>query len=1317
MKLSLSKKLKAWVISSLLLLTQPLLAETPTYNVGVGNGGVLTSTPAGEEVIIDLEEVSGDWLSEALTVNADVLVKSWVITNGHSIDDNETTVTFNGKISDYYPTAEGEGTSTEPADIIYKAWGNGDVNNKYVFKGDMSGFSGDILNQSSNDSLRLFFEGTQRLALAGTGAIDNWKTAKSSVVFNVVDNDGEVQASTVTNTSISATSVSFNGGSTARYEVSSTINTNNLTIADATTVDFTGALTVNTVFNGAAAAIDIGSNATVGFGATATATQLNINSGATVNVNAALTADVVVAAAGSVINLSSGNTLTVNDSIEGSINLEGEGTLTLNGTWAFSEAMTNNANVTFGDGFVLDLTGKTFTESGGTYSFTLGLGSGVYNYAAWLTDGAIDSSRLLGVTTAGREFSFTNGVLSYTVTATTYKHSGGLTWIVGGSGFTEGGDYVDESIVVFTGSSDVTLGSDISASDLTVETGTVTIAGSYSLTVGALLVQSGATMTVSTNAFAFTQMQLEENASLTISSEQAAGDFSMATVTGTATSTLNLAFSDAGSTLTDTGSFAGTLGISSGLLNVSSAQLDIDSGIGVALGESSSLKISDNLAASKDLGKITGSGQIIVDLAAISNVNGTDLTMSDAFTGTLVVNSGWFSALDSTNGGATSMGGTSQVVLKNGSGIVFDASSSGSTIEFAQDIQIADGATATFRVWGGSSVRVLTGALTGSSSSVFKYTDQGALRLDNLGGFSGTLNLEGSTIADGRLIVNDDATLNRITFAAGEILQIAAGKTVTTNGGGAIYTRYYNYGYNIVFEDGASLVDNVSFGIGGGTPESRTTVSLTTTSGTAYYQIQGFFGANTSGADTLLTIGAGVTLESMATRTSNNSSTAAGPLFMLGHYSGSATSIVDVAGTLILNSGISNRDAAGTINVKSGGTLELRQGLYANSNGGTITINAESGSTLKLSTQTTSSNIIAAKLAGGSQLIAQGAAVNVYNNLRLTGTGYVDFSLTDVNASATISSVISNADSGTSGLAVTASAGQTVTLSGDNTHTGGTSIAGGGTLKLQHVGAAGSGTIKIADNSIVEFGGSRSVTNDIEIVGAAQLKGTSSDNEIVLTGDMSSVAAESASFALTRNGGTSADLSFALGHYTVQGSQMTGLNVSVADNATLRLENVTLDAVVMDADAEMANSKVIVRTATKSAQTTLTTHKVGTDETIDNTGVAIYTLEGVSLGILEGTLTLDLSNLALKDEILTAYENGLVGLELKDVTKLGIWYNDVTLDFGGDHTPIKALGVTTIDGAVGSNLVLVIPEPSAVSLSLLAMIGLLARRRRTPAVA
>ncbi len=887
--------------------------------------------------------------------------------------------------------------------------------------------------------------------------------------------------------------------------------------------------------------------------------------------------------------------VSVSDRITGSMSITSAGALTLDGVWDYSGAITNaGGSLTLASDLQLDLTGATFAESAGKHSLELMTGTGTANVSNWLTGASDLSSILKGITTVGRTFSYENGVLSYTIDSKALTYEGGNNFVWGvDTTFTTGGDFAQGDTVTFSGSTKVTLSESVSTAELalaayvTVSLTTDT-ANDFVLNAGALSLGEFASMQVNSYALEALSIDMATRSSLFVDSigtavttldgtahlhltdAFAAGDVSLDHVTGGTDSQMSISANTTGTTLSME-NFAGTLNLKAGALTTD--RTDFDRLAGVTLSGSTSYAVTGDAYGDGvvSLTKVTGGADTSLALNLSTRANhGTELQMGADFTGKIAVNSGMLSAAHS------SLGSISQIVLNHGSGIVFDQS--GASTVLAKAVHVADAATVTIQSWGSlteSYERSITGAITGAADTRINKTDGGQLLLSNLTDYQGTIDVQAGKITTG----SDAELLSKVLLGSGAVFEVETGlKVVTHDGGNGYYTRASSGGASIIVNAGASFTDNVRWTLNNGTYNVE---------GTGTYTIDSFLGTSDSRNNTTLNIASGTHMVVLGTTTSNKAANS--PAFMLANYNASST--VNLDGTLTLNSGISNQDGTGTIKIGGTGTLVLNQGLYGvddYSSDEAINIQAATGATLKLANQSSATTDINTDLAAGATVVAidadaddENTTVNITNTLKLSGTGAVNLSaesgVTALNVNGAISqvAVAEGETAHSTGLAITTLAGQTVTLNGQNSYTGGTTLSGAGTVTA---------------GSVLAFS-SRAVTLN---------SGTLNANAQALTNDV------------TVNGGSIQGFSAYAGNLTIAAAttvsdQITG-SISVAEAGALTLTDVWDYSSAMDVAGSVT---------------------FGADLNIDLTGVTFAEMSGVySLNLFNftGTGSADLSN-------------------------------------------------------------------------------------------
>ncbi len=193
---------------------------------------------------------------------------------------------------------------------------------------------------------------------------------------------------------------------------------------------------------------------------------------------------------------------------------------------------------------------------------------------------------------------------------------------------------------------------------------------------------------------------------------------------------------------------------------------------------------------------------------------------------------------------------------------------------------------------------------------------------------------------------------------------------------------------------------------------------------------------------------------------------------------------------------------------------------------------------------------------------------------------------------------------------------------------------------------------------------------------------------------------------------------------TMTATSIAGMNISDAtitsSGAALTLSDSTLTNVsITNADltlngVKLNNVDLGSTLVTASVGSALTPGFETTEGTIED--VLMVTLTGLEDVSIDGALSIDLGDLG--DVFEAAYMNGdMIVFTLDGVmaAEFDTWYHNIELSFrdaAGNLVTEKALGyVVSASGVVQ----LYIPEPSTATLSLLALAGLLARRRRKTA--
>ncbi len=358
-----------------------------------------------------------------------------------------------------------------------------------------------------------------------------------------------------------------------------------------------------------------------------------------------------------------------------------------------------------------------------------------------------------------------------------------------------------------------------------------------------------------------------------------------------------------------------------------------------------------------------------------------------------------------------------------------------------------------------------TGAMSGAGDMFVQLADT---TLSNLTDFTGSLYIQ-----DENVTITSSATLTAMEFKKGKTIEIAAGGHTVSVSADTTYTREIGND-TIIVGAGSTLDENIYL---------RAVSDTLTVSGGGTYEITKFLGADNYAGKTVVNILADTTLR--VTHDATASSASAGAGFTLTHWGGGdATTVVNVSGTLDINSGISNQGGIGTINLAQDASLILRKGLYALDGGntpGAITINAATGSTIQLYDQQadTVDGILVADIAGGANLQAMSATTTIGNGLRLSGTGTVNLTATQANATVNVNGAITAAEGSSTGLTITGTSGQTFNINGTSSYAGDTSITDVNVTAGNAAAFGTTGTVTMTNGSLDLRG--HAVSNNINV--------------------------------------------------------------------------------------------------------------------------------------------------------------------------------------------------------------------------------------------
>ncbi len=843
-------------------------------------------------------------------------------------------------------------------------------------------------------------------------------------------------------------------------------------------------------------------------------------------------------------------------------------------------------------------------------------------------------------------------------------------------------------------------------------------------------ISEGATFDLSSNAASdMTTMLLAGRVSLTTGNmklmTEAVSISNNMTITGTSNITGATDLTLTGTLLMDD---AAALSFGESVVNLSGATFDLSQ-----LGDGESFTLSYTGA-----GNITG----LTVGSPTTGITGLDLNQTASWsfddaldTWTLSVSGAAAQTLDWTGGdgtwaqggaGWTTTGATPTAADFN-SGDVIVLSGPGATLTVDGEVTIAS-----LTVTGGDYM-ITTDSTTGEATDgitnlgAIVKSGAGTLTLSGDLGLAGNMNIQAGTVHIGSAGAVDG---NQVQISAGATLSAGSYLGTVTLNSGAVYDRV-SQGYTVIVGEGTVLKDNVKM---------RMTGVTTTIMGGGTYEIDSILLGNTSGASTALNINANTTLKIAGSALSNSGGNGS---FMLSNYPNSTPNEVNVSGILDVNAGISLRDGSAIVNVNDGGEFIMRKGLAAvqNESGKTASITVASGGTLTLFNKDTTHT-------GDSKLNVLAITTTMASGSTLkAGNDVVEDNVTKISTT-TVSDAITYAENASVTFeANVADNGVIYTLVQD--------------LVLDHAINLGTGTATTAGGGRVTFtdqltAANLEVSNQINIDSTANLRISNS----IATGGMAIAnAGNGAAIQLQANAGQTAYLD-SYGIYNAQLTNATltrkddlfgaSINNSTLTNSKIGEGTYTLAGTVVLDDTTLDENTVL----TLGANTVLTltgTSTVGIDQmAAANKGTTDITLTGgyegsatlggdgtlTDIDTLEGTqLSLPLYTLdvaAFADYASVTVQNSLtlnidmtqddydaflalfdansgVAFDLAGManTNLDLFYNNITINIDVNNTQVWSQAILGNDGSV-----YYIPEPSTATLSLLALAGLLGRRRR-----
>jgi filamentous hemagglutinin family protein len=752
-------------------------------------------------------------------------------------------------------------------------------------------------------------------------------------------------------------------------------------------------------------------------------------------------------------------------------------------------------------------------------------------------------------------------------------------------------------------------------------------------------------------------------------------------------------------TLSGTNSYTGATTISAGTLKAGAANA-FAANSDITLNSGAFLALNNN---NNTISSLTGAGNVTLGSGTLTTGNSSNTTYSGVMSGTggltkqgsgifTLSNSNTYTGATTINAGTLQLGASnvlsdSTAVNINSSGAVFDLNN------FSDTIASLTGAS-------GSSVALGSGTLTTGDSSNTTYSGviSGSGALTKQG--SGTFTLSGSNTYTGA------TTINTGILQAGAANAFSASSAVTANSGTTLDLN--NNSNTIASLSGAG---NVTLGTGTLTTgnSSNTTYSGVmsgtgglTKQGSGIFTLTGsnsYTGATTINAGTLKTGSVEVLSDSTAVNLA-----VSGAIFDMNNLIETIGSLAGVAGTSVtllfgdLTTGdSSNTTYSGVISGSLGDLIKQGSGTFTLSGANTYTgLTAVNEGTLSVN------NAAALGTIANGTIVASGATLDINNALitnlepitlnggTITGTGTSSLagnitlgssSTLGGTGALTLSGIISG-----SGLGITKTGSGTVTLSGNNTYTGSTTI-NAGTLKL------GASNV-LSDSTAVNINSSGAVfdlNNFSETI--ASLAGASGTSVTLGSGTLTTGDSSNTTYsgvisgtggALTKQGSGTFTLAGA-NTYTGATTISAGTLKAGAANAFSSNSDVTVNS---GAFLNLNNNSNIISSLTGAGNVTLGSGTLTTGNSSNTTYSGVMSGTGGLTKQGSGIFTLSNSNTYTGATTINAGTLKLAGTDvLSDSTAVNLALSGATFNLNNLNETIGSLA-----GVAGTSVTLLFGE-------------------------